>query len=247
MRLFLFEQLMEDPSIKILKIILVFHSSLLFLDNFKFLVSGQLFDISGQSSIIINDKLYFLGGYSISAEYTNQTIYLDLSKSFSLNQSLPIKLITPVPIPPFNRASLTLGGSNNDTLYLISGHKNGTVPGTTAYGSIVYSINTNSFNTWTPETLNGQSLLANVSGTIYTQDNNGNVYIKGDGVNNMYKFNTNTLSFVSLNTINNSPNISTVFACHLLNDKETIIYIGENLTQVLFIVVVIISNKNDKE
>ena len=127
------------------------------------------------------------------------------------------------------------------TLYLISGYRYYT-PGTTAYGSIVYSINTNSFNTWIPETLTGQSLLVNVTGTMYTQDNNGNTYIIGNGVNNMYKFNINTLSFVSLNPINNGPSITYVyeFTCHLLNDKETIVYIGYNLTQVLFYNLIIV-------
>src|SRR5947209_1268729 len=137
-----------NHPLKLLKILLL----LLLLDDFKFLVSGQLFDISGQSSIIINDKLYFFGGYSISAEYTNQTICLDLSKLFLLNQSLPIKSLTPistVSVPQFTRASLTLGGNNNDTLYLISGNRNNSNPGTIAYGSLVYSINTSSFNTWT--------------------------------------------------------------------------------------------------
>src|SRR5436309_14256459 len=119
------------------------------------------------------------------------------------------------------------------TLYLISGYRYYT-PGTTAYGSIVYSINTNSFNTWIPETLTGQSLLVNVNRTLYTQDNNGNTYVTDDGVNNMYKFNINTLSFVQLNPINYGPNIISAcyYTCHLLNDKETIIYIGNSLTQV---------------
>ncbi len=219
----------HDHSLKLLKILL-----LLLLLDFKFLVSGQLFDISGQSSIIINDKLYFFGGYSISAEYTNQIIYLDLSKLSLLNQSLPIKSLTPIStvlVPPFIRASLTLGGNNNDTLYLISGYRT-TSPGTTAYGSIVYSINTSSFNTWTPETLNGQQLLVNVNDTMYTQDNNGNTYITGGGINNIYKFNINTLSLVLLNPTNNGLKIDDIVTCHLLNDKETIIYIGYNLTQV---------------
>ena len=225
----------HNYSLRLLKIILVF-LNLLFLDNFKFSVSGQLLDIEYQSSIIINDKLYFFGGSPLSLPgYTNQTIYLDLSKSFSLNQSLPVNLITPtstVPVPPFDRASLALGGNNNDTLYLISGYRNNLTPGTTAYGSIVYSINTSSFNTWIPETLTGQSLLVNVTFTSYTQDNNGNTYIIGNGVNNMYKFNINTLSFVSLNPTNNGLKINDIVTCHLLNDKETIIYIGYNLTRV---------------
>src|SRR6266540_2263989 len=102
----------------LLKIILVFLNLLLLLDNFNFPVSGQLLDIESQSSIIINDKLYFFGGYSLSPPgRTNQTIYLDLSKSFSLNQSPPIKLLTPVPIPLFDCASLALEENNNDTLY----------------------------------------------------------------------------------------------------------------------------------
>ena len=230
----------HNYSLKLLKMILVFLNLLLLLDNFKFSVSGQLLDIEYQSSIIINDKLYFFGGSPLSLPgYTNQTIYLDLSKSFSLNQSLPIKLITPTstvaPVPPFDHASLALGGSNNDILYLISGNRHFLTPGSTAYGSIVYSINASSFNTLIPETLTGQSLLVNVTDTIYTQDNNGNTYITNDGVNNIiHKFNTNTLSFVSLNPINNGPTfISLSYTCHLLNDKETIVYIGKSLTQVL--------------
>ena len=226
---------MNNYSLKLLKVILIFIDLLLFLDYFKFLVSGQLLDICSPSSIVINDRLYFFGGSSLVDKATNQIIYLDLSKSFPLNQLPPIKLLTPTstePVPPFYSASLALGGCHNDTIYLISGYRL-TSPGTEAYGSIVYSINASSFNTWTPETLNGQSLLANVSGTIYTQDNNGNVYIKGNGANNMYKFNINTLSFMSLNPTNNNSNINTIFTCQLLNDKETIIYIGHNLTQVL--------------
>ena len=169
----------HNYSSKLLKILLVFLNLSLFLDNFKFSASGQLLDIASQSSIIINDKLYFFGGYSLFIHgYTNQTIYLDLSKSFSLNQLPPIKLLTPVPIPPFDHTSLALGENNNNTLYLISGDRNRLTPGDTAYGSIVYSINTSSFNTWIPETLTGQSFLVNINftDTIYTQDNNGNTY-----------------------------------------------------------------------
>ena len=65
----------------------------------------------------------------------------------------------------------------------------------------------------------------------------------------MYKFNTNALSFVSLNPTNNGPNTISAYyyTCHLLNDKETIVYIAYNLNQVLFynliIVVIFISNK----
>ena len=61
------------------------------------------------------------------------------------------------------------------------------------------------------------------------------LYITGDDVNNMYKFNTNALSFVSLNPTNNGPNTISAYyyTCHLLNDKETIVYIGNPLTQVL--------------
>ena len=108
----------HNYSLRLLKIILVFLNLLLLLDNFKFSVSGQLLDVAYQSSIIINDKLYFFGGLSKPLfRYTNQTIYLDLStSSFSLNQSLPIKLLTPtstVSVPPFSRASLALGGNNN--------------------------------------------------------------------------------------------------------------------------------------
>ena len=86
-------------------------------------------------------------------------------------------------------------------------------------------------------TLDGQLQLKKVGMTIYTQDNNGNTYITGHGVNNMYKFNINTLSFVSLNPINNGPDIVFTFyyTCHLLNDKETIVYIGESLIQVIII------------
>ena len=76
--------------------------------------------------------------------------------------------------------------------------------------------------------------MVNVTYTLYTQDNNGNTYITGDGVNNMYKFNINTLSFVSLNPTNNGPKILAEFLTyHLLNDKEIIVSIGYNLTQVL--------------
>ena len=106
-----------------LKIILMFLSLLLSLDDFKFSVSGQFSGIGSQSSIIINDKLYLFGGYSkLSSGETNQTIYLDLStsaSSFPLDQSLSIKVLTPtstVSVPPFICASLALGGSNNDTL-----------------------------------------------------------------------------------------------------------------------------------
>src|SRR4051812_36393148 len=102
--------------LRLLKIILVFLNLLLFLDNFKISVSGQVLNIKGQSSIIINDKLYFFGGMtSFLPQYINQTIYLDLSKSFSFDQPLPIKLITltstVAPVPPFDHASLALGGS----------------------------------------------------------------------------------------------------------------------------------------
>src|SRR4051812_34014514 len=107
----------------LLKVILIFIDLLLFLDYFKFLVSGQLLDICNPSSIVINDRLYFFGGSFLFAKSTNQIIYLNLSKSFPLNHLPPIKLLTPTstaPVPPFYSASLALGGSNNDILYLIS-------------------------------------------------------------------------------------------------------------------------------
>src|SRR6266542_2490437 len=85
----------HNHSLKLLKIILIFLDLLLLL--FKTSVSGQLLDIGDQNSIIINDKLYFLGGESFSAGDINQILYLDLSKLFQFNQSLSIKLLTPTP------------------------------------------------------------------------------------------------------------------------------------------------------
>jgi hypothetical protein len=215
---------------RLLKLVLVF-LNLIFLDNFKFLVSGQSLDITYQSSIIINNKLYFLGGLTVKTyKPTNQIIYLDLTTKFSLNQELPIKQNSLTSeVPSYYKASLALGGNKNDTLYLISGTRN-----KTNYGSIIYSTSTDSLNTWTPVTLDGQSLLTDMTDTIFTQDNNGNTYITGNGVNSIYKFDIKSLSIVSLKPLSNGPSIThpSYFTCHLLNE-ESIIYFANNLNKVL--------------
>lgn len=143
--------------------LLIIIFNLIFLDKFIHLASGQVLDLGCQSPIILNDKIYFFGGYSnFTADYvynlTNQIIYIDLSSSFSLNKPLPIKqqIVPKSAIPPFNKATLALGGASNDTLYVIAGVRN---PSPAVidinYGSMVYSINTNSFDTWTSQDYNG--------------------------------------------------------------------------------------------
>src|SRR5687767_6594392 len=96
-------------SLKLLTIIF----NLFLLDYFAYLVLGQLLDLEGHCSIILNNKLYFFGGDSFKLNLTNQIIYLDLSTSFTLGQTLPIKQIFPKSsIPPFAGETLALGGAN---------------------------------------------------------------------------------------------------------------------------------------
>jgi hypothetical protein len=220
----------------ILKFRLLIITFILFLlDN----SNSQSLDIGYQSSIRLNDKLYFFGGdanYHSNNSLTNQIIYIDLPSSFSLNQLLPIKQLYPnSTIPPFRKTSIVLGGINNDTIYLIAGYRYQT-PGTRAYGSEVYSINTTSFDTWTSESLVGQSLVNSLTSTIYVQDNNRNIYMRGYNRTHIYKFNINNLTFTTLKPINNETTLNPYnSSCHLLNDGN-IIYIGLDVTTVNIII-----------
>jgi hypothetical protein len=212
-------------------LIIIFYSFLL--DNFNHFVSCHSLDISYHNSIILNNKLYFIGGYSHDNYRTSQIIYIDLSTSFSL-YSLPIKEDFPEPdIPPFDSASLAFSEINNNSLYVIAGFRN-----ISEYGSIVYSINTNLFDSWTPETFDGQSQLSNLTGTIYSQDSNGNTYIMGYNNMNIYKFDISNLTFITLTSINNdllpTAGINNLhsFNYHLLDDENIIYYIGSDMTTV---------------
>ncbi|CAG8705959.1 9288_t:CDS:2, partial [Cetraspora pellucida] len=174
------------------------------------------------SSVLIDKKLYFSGGFSSVASATNEFFYLDLSKPFTTtnNASIPWIDLTYTNGPLKHSATACIGGNKNDAIFI--------------FGGFPYNNNfINQFNTskqqWTNITVTDVAPL-------YREDiscaefNNGLIAIFSGYINLTYAkndlwiFNTLTLSW-SLSNETNVPSSRYGYCAVTLPDNN-ILYIG---------------------
>ncbi|CAI2179923.1 12940_t:CDS:2 [Funneliformis geosporum] len=207
--------------------IFIFMLSYLIFRVVSFTPEGRL----AHSSVLVGNKLYFLGG-RVSKSCTNQVFYLDLSQSFDLTTPPWISLTQNAGIPFKSCWGTALLNDKEQTIYLFGGLMRNDL-NQDAFVSNVYSFNLNSL-LWNVPTVEGTppKRRRNMKGVI---DNTGKIYIFGGGTNNaigseaeiyfndMVILNTVELSWV-INT-DNQPNSSHTYTATLLSNG-VIVYIG---------------------
>ncbi|CAG8585544.1 5651_t:CDS:2, partial [Scutellospora calospora] len=153
------------------------------------------------SSVFIDKKLYFSGGFSSVSNITNEFFYLDFSKQFTTTNiaSIPWIDLTNTNGPLKHSATACIGGNNNDTIFIFGGFP---------YNNFVNQFNINK-QKW-------NNISSTGSAPIYRKDiscakfNNGFIAIFSGFINITYTtndlwiFNTLTLSW-SLSNATNAP------------------------------------------
>jgi N-acetylneuraminic acid mutarotase len=188
------------------------------------------------SSVLVGNKLYFLGGLSDAVnDYTNEVFYLDVSKPFN-TQAPPWNDLTQSARIPFKSswATASLSNVNNEqTIYLFGGIAQDLVTSENNVASMVYSFNLNSLK-WNVPTVKGMQpeRRRDMRSVI---DNTGKMYIFGGSTSNvlgspiaktfneMVIFNTVELSW----SISTSPTIlSRAGHTATILSNGVIVYIG---------------------
>jgi N-acetylneuraminic acid mutarotase len=132
------------------------------------------------SSILVRNKLYFLGGGSGTASLggicSNEVFYLDVTQSFNVEVP-PWNVLTSNSGIPFRSCWGTVSLVDNQTIYLIGGLMHNIFTDNDAYVSFVYSFSLASL-TWTVPTIKGNppSLRRSMNSVI---DNTRRIYIFG--------------------------------------------------------------------
>jgi N-acetylneuraminic acid mutarotase len=141
-----------------------------------FVPAGRL----GHSSILVGNKIYFIGGVSNTYQILNEVFYLDLSQSFNVANPP----WTQVPnSPPFGSvlATVALDNSNNADLYLFGGMVERRMDVKTQNVSFIYKSNVNNLK-WIVPNVSGAVLAKNDEGRAgigAVSDNLGKFYIFG--------------------------------------------------------------------
>ncbi|CAI2185698.1 17716_t:CDS:2 [Funneliformis geosporum] len=200
-------------------ILLIFLLQLITLVN-----SYKLIGRSLHTANYINDKIYFLGGETDTASYTNDFFYLDVSAPFTLN-SLPIVDLTRnVQIAKLQRASSTVCGPNKDTIFLFGGW----IDIDESAASLVYTFNI-SVPQWTNTNIRGPQPNRRVASSVVCDDKDARMYIFGGTNNEGYKndfdiLDTDQITWSLGNRINIPPPMDLATA-NLLSDGK-IVYLG---------------------
>ncbi|GBB86471.1 hypothetical protein RclHR1_01290015 [Rhizophagus clarus] len=129
------------------------------------------------TATFVGDKIYFLGGFTESLNYTNDFFTLDVSKSFNQSEGLPFEDLSYLSssVPEHNRATTSVGGQLKDTIFLFDGH----MGNYTNYASEVVQSFSTSEKIWQSVTINsGVEPLRRTSMNAAT-DNNGKVFLFG--------------------------------------------------------------------
>ncbi|CAI2165723.1 10974_t:CDS:2 [Funneliformis geosporum] len=179
------------------------------------------------SATFIGNKLYILGGLSLSPKVSAKTIgkeffYLDFSASFD-NQKLTWNDLTNINTVPSHFDGITAnGGIKNNTLFLFGGTSNGDNM------DLVYTFDTQ-MNSWNVPVITGNA------------NRKTNLFASVDALGKIYYFNgftfssnSNELDFVILDTINfswgrgnitNAPSANQDYGSTIL-PNQNIIYLG---------------------
>ncbi|RIA84637.1 hypothetical protein C1645_408078 [Glomus cerebriforme] len=182
------------------------------------------------TATFINDKLYILGGESLSTDPTieeitqNEFFYLDCSESFN-TMNLTWNFLSNIGIPSRWAAASVKGGINNYTLFLYGGFsslKNDL--------NLVYTYDTQN-SSWNIPNINEYNITNKRSlGAII--DYNGKMYLFGGtsdelGVSNdMIILDTINLAF-TIGSFTNAPSARFYYGSTLL-PNQNIIYFGGN-------------------
>ncbi|CAG8488600.1 17662_t:CDS:2 [Cetraspora pellucida] len=123
-----------------------------------------------QGSVIIKNKIYFLGGLNITNVGTSDLFYLDISSPFN-SDNLKWTSLTPIPVKSAFAPSC-FGGSNNSTIFLFEHRRTDNVDSVTLV-TFTFDIVNQKWNA--PQTLgiappSRQNMVAVV-------DKNGSIYI----------------------------------------------------------------------
>ncbi|CAG8538323.1 7022_t:CDS:2 [Racocetra fulgida] len=180
-----------------------------------------------QSSVVIGDKIYFLGGIGVSGRGSNEIFYLDVSSPFNIANLkwTDLTIIAPIPVASAFSPSCS-GGNKNSTIFLFEHRSTNTVNST--------SLVTFTFDTTTQKWSN-----AITTGTApptrqemkAVVDKNGRIYISGGfdpyttlrSSNNTYVLDSLSLSWLS--SYPSAPIIRSDYAAILL-PSGLIVYIG---------------------
>ncbi|PKC06350.1 galactose oxidase [Rhizophagus irregularis] len=180
----------------------------------------------------INNKLYILGGESITTNPTTNEIalkeffYLDCSKSFDTT-NLSWEFLSNIQVPTRWSAASAKGGINNDTIFIYGGFSNDEND-----LNLVYTYNTKS-DTWIiPKILNNFNITSKKNLEAIINYNDGKIYLFGGtsyelGISNdMVILDTINLVY-NIGNLTNAPTPRFYYGATLL-PNQNIIYFGGN-------------------
>ncbi|CAG8779929.1 4857_t:CDS:2, partial [Gigaspora margarita] len=179
------------------------------------------------SSVLFDKKLYFSSGYKVNSPYreiTNEFIYLDVSKPFSItdNVSIPWFDLTYTGGPQKIESTACIGGQNNDFIFVFGGSPSGQS-----------FINVNQFDTsknqWSNITFTGSAPTDRYSISCAKLNNGLIAIFSGDNdvltiKNELWIFNTLILTW-SIGNATNAPPTRRDY-CAITLPNENILYIG---------------------
>ncbi|CAG8498441.1 30662_t:CDS:2 [Gigaspora margarita] len=178
-----------------------------------------------QGSVIIGNKMYFLGGIVNSGKGTNGLFYLDVSLPFNSANPKWTDLTSVAPIPVNSAfASPCVGGSNKATIFLFEHHKTNNDNSTTIVTFTFDSIT----QKWSTPTTTGAPQTREYMRAVI--DKNGKIYINGGfepyktqkSYNSTFIFDSSSLSWTNGS---NAPIIRSAYTATLLSNG-LIVYIG---------------------
>ncbi|CAG8451890.1 12693_t:CDS:2 [Cetraspora pellucida] len=178
-----------------------------------------------QGSVIIRDKIYFLGGIGVSGKGSNELFYLDVSSPFTTVNLKWTDLTTIAPIPVSSAfAPSCVGGSNNATIFLLEHRSANNVNSTNL---VTFTFDTTTQKWSIPTTTIPPPTRQDMKAVV---DNYGRIYISGGyepyatlkSYNNTYVLDSLSLSWLSGS---NAPITRSGYTATLLPSGQ-IVYIG---------------------
>ncbi|CAB4483524.1 galactose oxidase, partial [Rhizophagus irregularis] len=189
---------------------------------------------SFHTATLVGNKIYFLGGFTDFANYTNDFFTLDVSKSFNQSEGIPYEDLNYLStgVPEHNRATTSVGGESKDTIFLFDGH----MGNYTDYASEVVQSFSTSEKIWQTVTTNvGKEPMRRTSSNAAT-DSNGKAYLFGGAkelrpiqyYNVMNTFDTINKVWFSINFdgIASAPTPRDGYTATFIPETSSIIYIG---------------------
>ncbi|RIB11874.1 hypothetical protein C2G38_2202283 [Gigaspora rosea] len=181
-----------------------------------FIPNGRFF----HSSVLIDNKLYFSGGYNDSLGIiTNEFFYLDVSKPLETTNNSSIQWVdlTYTGGPLKTETTACIGGKNNDIIFIFGGYSH----------TSQYFVN--QFDTSEQQWINIASVGNVPTNRNYTSCANFNnrsiaIFSGYSSINDFWIFNTLTQSWSLGNTTNAPPSRCAYYAITL--PDENILYIG---------------------